>query len=69
MIWSKYCIDSSLGFDIIYGVQVPRKLGCFVSTIEECDAALALRRLPGGDLSKEYIDKEFKEFVERLNNR
>ncbi len=41
MIWSKESIDPSCGFDIQPdGTMKPRKIGCWVMTIEEAKEAL-----------------------------
>lgn len=45
MIWSKYCIDETAGFDIDNSTKtlVPRKIGRYVLTIAECNEILKNR--------------------------
>jgi len=44
MIWSEHAIDYEAGFDVDeYGCAHPRKIGCYVLTLEECDEILKKR--------------------------
>jgi hypothetical protein len=45
--WSQWAIDYAAGFDVdpVTKCAVPRKIGCHVATLEECDAFLKHRGL------------------------
>jgi hypothetical protein len=45
MIWSKYCIDETKGFDLVEQTKTlkPRKIGRYVLTLEECNEILKKR--------------------------
>jgi len=48
MIWSEEAIDYDAGFELIKTesgtIQRPRKIGCWVLTVQECDEILRRRK-------------------------
>jgi len=71
-IYSPYAIHYPSGCHMENGVRIWNQIGCDVATLEECEAALAVRRLPGGDLDpirlKVIEDKLYAE-IEEIKQR